>query len=260
MTGKWLSFIIRPMNKNQPKTEYPLILLEETDSTNRVARELAQKGAPQGAAVVAKGQTAGYGRRGRAFFSPKGSGLYCSVILRPDPKAFDAARVTVTAAVAVAEAVEQVLGLALSVKWVNDLYFRNKKVCGILAQGQTEGESFACILGIGLNVYAPKEGFGELDPIAGALLDGEPDPKIMDGLRDEILDRFFALYGGDFAPCLAEYRRRSFLTDKTVTVVQGEKRLRGIVRGIDERGALLVELGGTVTAFSSGEIALEDYR
>lgn len=248
------------MNKNQPKTEYTLTLLEETDSTNRMARELAQKGAPEGAVVVAKGQTAGYGRMGRPFFSPKGSGLYCSVVLRPDPKGFDASRVTVTAAVAVAEAVEQVLGISLLVKWVNDLYYCRKKVCGILAQGFSEGENFACILGIGLNVYAPKEGFGALDPIAGALLEGEPDPKIMDRLRTEILERFFARYRGDFAPCLEEYRRRSFLTDKTVTVVQGEKRLRGIVRGIDERGALLVEIGGTVTAFSSGEIALEDYR
>ncbi len=234
--------------------------MEETDSTNRVARDLAQKGAPEGAVVVAKRQTAGFGRMGRPFFSPKGSGLYCSVILRPDPKRFDAARVTVTAAVAVAEAVEQVLGLALTVKWVNDLYFRNKKVCGILAQGFSEGDSFACILGIGLNVYAPEAGFGALAPIAGALLEGDPDQKKIDQIRDAILDRFFALYREDFAPCLAEYRRRSFLTDKTVTVVQGETRLRGIVRGIDERGALLVEIGGSITAFSSGEIALEDYR
>ena len=239
---------------------YDVTFLEETDSTNRVAKGLAEQGAPEGTVVFAETQTAGFGRMGRPFFSPGGSGLYFSLLLRPDPCCFDAARVTVTAAVAVAEAVEEVLKLSLSVKWVNDLYYQNKKVCGILAQGGTDGEALYCILGIGLNVFAPQDGFGALSEIAGALLNEKPNSALLARLGIAILDRFFALYKGEFTFCLKEYRRRSFLTGKTVTVVRGEERFCGTVRGIDDTGALLVEADGTVRAFSSGEIALEDYR
>lgn len=248
------------MNEKKIKTEYAITHLPETDSTNRVVREMAKEGAPEGAVVFAEKQTAGYGRMGRPFFSPEGSGLYFSLLLRPDARTFDAARVTVTAAVAVAEAVECILGLALSVKWVNDLYYENKKVCGILAQGVTDGEDLCCILGIGINVFAPSEGFGALENLAGALLPTPPDPVLKKRLGTAILDRFFTLYRGDFVPCLKEYRRRSFLTGKTVTVVRGEERFCGTVQGIDDAGALLVETEGEVRAFSSGEIALEDYR
>ena len=248
------------MNDRNQKTEYTLTYLPETDSTNRVLLQLAKEGAPEGTAVAAEKQTAGIGRMGRPFFSPAGSGAYFSLLLRPDPKTFDAARITVTAAVAVAEAVERELGISLGVKWVNDLYYKNKKVCGILAQGITEGEAFCCVLGIGINVFAPAEGFGSLEAIAGALLETAPDAEQKDRLIAAVLDRFFALYRGDFSACIEEYRRRLFLTGKTVTLVRGTERLRATVRGVDDTGALLAETDGKITAFSSGEIALEDYR
>ncbi|MBQ7935006.1 MAG: biotin--[Clostridia bacterium] len=246
------------------KGDYAITVLPETDSTNRVVKTLAEEGAPEGTAVFAKSQTAGYGRQGRAFFSPKGTGLYFSVLLRPEKGMADASKITVTAAVAVAQAVEEILGISLSIKWVNDLYYHNKKVCGILSQGAVdlEGGGLAyCVLGIGLNVFTPKGGFGSLSPIAGALLDEEPNGSLLARLGATVLDRFFALYQqAEFAPCLEEYRSRSFLTGKEVTILRGADRFAGKVLGIDDTGALLVEQKGKTLAFSSGEIALENYR
>jgi len=234
-------------------------LLAQTDSTNRVVRQLALEGAPQGTAVFARRQTAGYGRMGRSFFSPPDTGLYFSVLLRPQKT--DAARITLTAAVAVARAVEKELGLAPRIKWVNDLYVHNKKVCGILAQAAHMGNGPAfCVLGIGLNVFAPPEGFGEFSSVAGALLDQKPDPTVMANLAAGILDEFFALYEGELAPVLQQYEARSYLTGKVVTVVQGDLRRRGKVTGIDHRGALVVEIDQKPCAFLSGEVRLEDYR
>ncbi len=236
-----------------------VLLREQTGSTNRDLLELARQGAPHKTVLLARHQTAGVGRRGRSFFSPAGTGLYGSVLLR-DPAA-DAGRITLTAAVAVALAVEEELGIALSVKWVNDLYWQGKKVCGILAQGVMDQEGLCyCVLGIGLNVFAPQGGFGELSPIAGALLDRAPDDDLLGRLTAGILTRFFDLYQQDFATVLALYRARCFLTGKTVTVVQGENRLTGVVDGVDHRGALVVRINGTPRAFLSGEVQLEDYR
>ena len=240
---------------------YGITVLPETDSTNRDVRAMAENGAPEGTAVFAFRQTAGYGRMGRPFFSPAGTGLYFSVLLRPQNDC-DPAKITLTAAVAAAEAVEECTGISLQIKWVNDLYKEGKKVAGILAQGVADpkGGLSYCILGIGLNVFSPAQGFGELSSIADALCPAEEE-HLFPRLAAAILDRFFEHYHrNDFARCLAIYRRRAYLTGKTVTVVRGNEHFRGIVTGIDDTGALLLETDGKTFAFSSGEIALEDYR
>ncbi len=239
-----------------------LIFLKETDSTNRQLRILAEEGAPEGTVVAAKYQTAGRGRLGRSFFSPAGCGLYFSLLLRPKERAQDALRITVTAAVAVAQAVKNRLGIELQIKWVNDLYYKGRKVCGILAEGKADsaGEMEYVVLGIGLNLFAPPEGFGALSEIASALLDREPIETLRREILDEILTCFEALYRTP-GNLMEEYRSRSFLTGKTVTVVRGEERIRATVLDVNERGSLVVrDEEGRQRTFSSGEIALEDYR
>ena len=153
------------------KGEYHIAVVDEIDSTNRAVRGMAEADAPEGTVLFAEQQTAGKGRMGRSFFSPAGSGLYFSILLRPQGKVADPLKITAAAGVAVAEAVDAVLGIDLKIKWVNDLYLANKKVCGILAEGafDEKGGLNYCVLGIGINVFAPKEGFGALEPIAGAL-------------------------------------------------------------------------------------------
>lgn len=228
-----------------------------TDSTNKDVRALAEQGAAEGAVVFARAQTAGRGRLGRSFFSPEGSGLYFSILLRP--KAGDALRITAAAGVAVARAVEEVLGLDLQIKWVNDLYYRGKKVCGILAEGvcAPEGGLAYCVLGIGINVAAPEAGFGALDAIAGALLQ-EADDALLGKLGAAVLNHFFALYEDLSAPAMMrEYQSRSFLQGKKILLSRGGEEIPCRVTGISDEGALLaVDAAGQHHAFSSGEVQI----
>ncbi len=239
-------------------------IVDAIDSTNREVKEWAAAGRAEGAVLFAERQSAGRGRLGRSFFSPAGSGLYFSILLRPQGAAADALRLTIAAGVAVAEAIERELGLAPKIKWVNDLYLGDRKVCGILAEGAPDdkGGLTYCVLGIGLNVYAPAEGFGALSEIAGALLEGAPDAAVRNRLAEAILERFFARYRALNDPDIMEaYRSRSYLQGKQVAAVRGGERLEGVVAGIDEAGALLLQTAeGDMIALQSGEVQLEKYR
>ncbi len=246
------------------KGEYHIAVVDEIDSTNRAVRGMAEADAPEGTVLFAEQQTAGKGRMGRSFFSPAGSGLYFSILLRPQGKVADPLKITAAAGVAVAEAVDAVLGIDLQIKWVNDLYLVNKKVCGILAEGafDEKGGLNYCVLGIGINVFAPKEGFGALEPIAGALAEKPYEGDLRARLAAMVLDRFFDWYSRlEEGALMEQYRRRSYLQDRWVTALRGEERIYGRVVGIREDGALLLEEeNGASHAFLSGEVRLEDYR
>ncbi len=244
------------------KGDYHIELLEETDSTNRRLRQAAEGGAPEGTVIFALHQTAGKGRMGRSFFSPAGSGLYFSILLRPQAMA-DGMKITAAAGVAVAEAVKEILGIELAIKWVNDLYLGNKKVCGILAESamDADGNFNYCVVGIGLNVFEPQCWEDALDQIAGALLP-QARENVMEPLAAAILDRFFDWYQKLSDPRLMEaYRSRSFLQGKRVTAVRGNERIKGVVQGISDEGELLLQTeSGEVLTICSGEVRLEDYR
>ena len=108
----------------------PIYLYDTLESSNRTAKLLALDGAPHGTLVLTAHQSAGRGRLGRRFESPAGKGVYCSVLLRPEMPAANAQTATISAAVAVCRAVKKLCGLELAVKWVNDLYYQGRKVCG----------------------------------------------------------------------------------------------------------------------------------
>ena len=151
----------------------PVQLYDTLESTNRTAKLLALEGTAHGTLVLAGGQTAGRGRLGRSFASPAGKGVYCSVVLRPPLPAANAQTATIGAAVAVCRAVQMLCGLELAIKWVNDLYYKGKKVCGILTEAGTDLESGQLewlVVGIGLNLTATAEDFPpELAAKAGSL-------------------------------------------------------------------------------------------
>jgi BirA family biotin operon repressor/biotin-[acetyl-CoA-carboxylase] ligase len=133
----------------------PLHWLEETDSTNRVAQELARQGAAAGTTVVAEGQTAGRGRLGRAFFSPPFENLYTSIVLRPGTSAAEAPALALAAAVAVAESVACEIGRPdpVEIKWPNDVLVDGRKLSGLLLELGSEGARVAwVVLGIGVNL------------------------------------------------------------------------------------------------------------
>ena len=133
-------------------------------STNDTVKALAAEGAPEGVVVLAEAQTAGKGRMRRQFFSPDGTGIYMSILLRPKLAAEDALFITTAAAAAVADAIEAATGENAGIKWVNDVYLRGLKVCGILTEGALgleEGNLEYAVLGIGINAIAPQNGFPE---------------------------------------------------------------------------------------------------
>ena len=148
----------------------PIYLYDTLESSNRTAKLLALDGAPHGTLVLTAHQSAGRGRLGRRFESPAGKGVYCSVLLRPEMPAANAQTATISAAVAVCRAVKKLCGLELAVKWVNDLYYQGRKVCGILTEAGTDLESGQLewlVVGIGLNLTStaadwPEQGMQQL--------------------------------------------------------------------------------------------------
>lgn len=231
-------------------------------STNDLAREAAARGAAEGYTVIADTQTAGRGRQGRAFVSPPGTGVYLSLLLRPKRPAEEAVAVTGIAAAAVAGALEDMGVPGAGIKWVNDIYLRGRKVCGILTEAAMDMESGGldyAVVGIGVNLFAPPGGFPpELAAVAGAVFPGEPRDDERSRLIAAILDRFLPLYRAlPDRGWLTEYRARSLLTGREVRFLREGREHRGLALGVDDSARLLIRLEtGEETALSSGEVQL----
>ena len=230
-------------------------------STNRRARELANSGTAAPLLVAAEEQTDGMGRRGRSFFSPPGSGLYFSLLLRPALAAEDAPLVTAAAAIAVRRALAG-CGAEVGVKWVNDLWMGERKVCGILTEAATGFESGLVdhlIVGFGLNLTAPESGFPPaLAGVAGAVFAPGCAPgraALVAAVTREFLPLLEALPAKDF---LQEYRAASILPGRSVTVlpVLGQP-YQATAGEIDDQGRLAVRLpGGGCRLLNAGEVRL----
>ncbi len=237
----------------------PVHLFETLESSNQTAKQLALSGAPHGTLVLTGQQSSGRGRRGRKFESPAGKGVYLSLVLRADIPAADAQAVTVSAAVAVSRAVKALCGLELSIKWVNDLYFRGKKVCGILTEAGTDLESGRLewlVVGIGLNLTAAPEDFPEeLRRTAGSLFPGGPSPVGRVALAGAIARELLALCPA--FDCLDEYRTRCFVPGHWVTVCTGNETYAAFALSIDDEGRLVVRReNGRVKALRHGEVSI----
>ncbi len=239
-----------------------LRVYDAVDSTNLVLRELANQGAPEGTVVIAASQTGGRGRKGRSFYSPQGTGVYVSLLLKPKIAPDDATLITTTAAVAVCGAVEALSGKPAEIKWVNDVFMDGKKICGILTEGSFDMESGQfeyAILGTGINVYEPDGGFPEeIRAIAGSVLPASaPDGK--NRVVAEYLNRFMALYQTlGSAETNAEYRKRSFVLGHMVNVIAADRITPARALDVDERCRLVVEYeDGRRETLSSGEISVK---
>ena len=224
----------------------PARILAETDSTNLRLKEAARRGSLQAPCLLlAHSQTGGRGRLGRTFLSPRG-GLYMSLLL---PMPASPLPLTVFAAVAVCRAIEETADLSPQIKWVNDLFWRGKKICGILAEG-LDGQA---VVGIGVNLKTPANGFPGV-PIAGAL-DREID-KI--DLAGRIARHLVALlFPPREAEALAFYRSRMMLLGQNIRYTENGVKKNALVLGVDDRGGLLVQNeDGTKAALRSGEVSL----
>ena len=230
-------------------------------STNTLLRERAENGAKEGTVIIADSQTGGRGRIGRSFFSPSGTGIYMSLLLRPAAyTAAQAARFTTMAAVAVCEAIEAVAGIDARIKWVNDIFIGGKKVCGILTEaafGIEDGSLSYAVLGLGINVYRPDGDFPEdLQAIAGAVLD-EHVPDAKNRLAAEILNRFMRLYADGSDAYAEEYRKRSLVTGKRINILYKNGTTPALALDIDNECRLIVQYDdGTKAVLGSGEISI----
>ena len=236
-------------------------------STNTTLKQLAEHGAEEGCVLLAEEQTAGRGRLGRSFHSPPRSGLYMSLLLRPQLSAREATRITACAAVAVAEAVEALTGKRAEIKWVNDVLVDGKKVCGILTEGainiETGGMQYV-IVGIGINIRTPEGGFPEeLRPIAGALQTEAEGEDLRCRLAAEVLDRLMDFYG--ILPedgCYEAYKERSGILGREINILplNGEP-IPATAMDIEPDYSLRVRLAdGTEKNLSSGEVSIRPMR
>jgi len=237
-------------------------LRKSVTSTNTLLRDMAAKGAPEGYVLVAEEQTAGKGRQGREFHSPAGHGAYFSLLLRPGSRTGEAALITSAAAVAVARAIEEVLGAKVGIKWVNDIFLNGKKVCGILTEAVISMESGlveSAVLGVGINVTRPEEGFPKELEDAAALTDrsiGKDSER--NRLIAATLDNFWEYYQNLAArKFLGDYRALSVLLGQDIYIISGERRIPAQALAIDDDCGLLVRYeSGETTRLSSGEVSI----
>lgn len=237
-------------------------------STNTLLKAEAAAGAPEGTLLVALEQTAGRGRMGRSFLSPKQSGIYMSLLLRPKMAAGDALMLTTSVAAAVSETIRDLTGLPAGIKWVNDIYINDRKVCGILTEAsidfETQGLEYA-VVGLGVNLEEPEGGFDEsIRHVAGSIFShGKMPLAFREQLIAGIVDRFLGYYDHlDERRFLDSYRSQSILIGREVSVIDnihtpGDTRPAKVL-AIDDECRLLVELpDGSQELLSSGEVSLK---
>ena len=222
-------------------------LFHVVDSTNDEAMALAARGALEGTVVIADAQERGRGRMGRSWTSPPGVGVYLSVILRPAIPPHDTPSLTLLGAVAVAEAIEEVVGLAAGVKWPNDLIVRGRKVGGILGEVAAETSHLHyVVLGIGINVNQTEAPFeGELRHTATSLrieTGRFVDRTAMIRSLCESLDRWYNCFLSEgLAPIIERLRQRCLTLGQRVVARSGDQQLCGLAVDLDGSGALLIQ-------------------
>lgn len=237
----------------------------ELDSTNNYLK--TQTAAPDGTAAVADSQTAGRGRMDRSFQSPKGRGIYLSVLLRPPLPPERLLPVTALAGVAVCAAVERVCGVRPGLKWPNDPVLNGKKLCGILTEMSLEAETGrvqSLVLGIGVNVGQGPEDFSpEVREMATSLLQalGQPvsRPRLTAALLEELDRAYAALLAGDLSAYLAAYRRDCVNLGKTVQLIPFGGGERETAQAVDVDGEFSLVIrgsGGRERTVRSGEVSV----
>ena len=229
----------------------------EVLSTNDEVKARIKSGAREGLVVVASSQLKGRGTNGRSFFSPEETGVYMSILVRPSIEI--APYLTSMTAVSVAKAIENLNGNAPSIKWVNDIYAKGKKCAGILTEAVSTGSEFShAVIGIGINVFEPKNGFpDDIKDIAGVAFDNY-DIELKNKLIAEILNVFYELYSNfDKEYILKEYKSRSFLIGEKVVVVSHNEEKSASVIDIDDEFRLIVKFDDdSVQSINSGEVRI----
>ena len=232
-------------------------------STNDEARRMAKSGAPHGTVLIAGHQTGGHGRRGRSFHSPAGSGIYMSVLLRPDCAPTELMHLTCAAAVAMCDAIEQAVGFRPGIKWTNDLVCGKRKIGGILSElGFTnQGLVDYAIIGIGINCTQTELDFPEdIRSIAASLAmvsQTRVEADVVAAAMIQALQKMDSQLLSAKAQILAQYKKDCITLGQEIVLLRGDRKRYGIARDIDSDGGLVVEFqSGTLEVVSSGEVSV----
>lgn len=236
-----------------------ILRYESVTSTNSEVARLAVEGADEGLAIVADEQTAGRGRLQRAWSSPKGAGLYFSILLRPRIAAEHWPLITFVAALATSDALLEGAGVQTDIKWPNDLMANERKICGILAEAIETPSGRAVVVGIGINLT--NEAFPqELLAMATSVAQEsgrQPEREMLLAALLGALARWYSLLhepDGAGKIVAAWASRSSYASDKLVQVTNGDEVLQGITRGIENDGALRLETVRGIQLIRAGDV------
>ncbi len=258
ISSEGINLFLNDEYKNIPITVYKTI-----DSTNTQAKSEAMNNAINGTVIISEEQTKGRGRFGRDFFSPTQSGIYMSIILKPNLNVTDSVLITTAAAVAVSNAIKKSTNKMPQIKWVNDIYINNKKVCGILTEAVIDFESGtvgSVIVGIGLNVKTKEKEFPkELQDIAGSIFYGEENYCIRNQLAAEIINQVLCLCGNlENKQFLKTYKERSMILGENIIYNKNNVWNEGYALDIDEYGGLIIiNSDGQKETLHSGEVSIK---
>lgn len=245
-------YIERELIYKLPKID----LFECVNSTNTLMKEIARDGAAEFSVIIAEQQSDGRGRRGRTFHSPKGSGVYMSILLRP-PKLSNPLYITTYAAVCCVRVFEKLLSKKVYIKWVNDIYIDGRKVCGILTESSL-GENGYVVLGIGVNVTVPNGGFpDDIKDKAGALFEKEKE-HMREEVAAQLINEFIAVYTKcEKEEILREYRQKSLVTGKRIDIIENGTVEQANAIEIDNEFALIVKKdNGKLYTLNSGDVSI----
>lgn len=240
-----------------------IVVFDQTASTNDVIEHMARSQATEGLVVFAESQTRGRGRHGRAWASPRGKGLWFSVLLRPKLTPAAVTRITVAASVAVAGAVRKTTGVDARIKWPNDVTVRGKKLAGILTEMRGEADEILyAILGIGIDVNCTREDFpAEIADTATSLQIEAGEAQDRTELAVQVLKALDDCYREaltNFDAVIDEWAKLSTTLGKQLVVTMGARRIEGEAQALDGDGALLLRRDdGRVERILGGDVVVE---
>jgi len=242
--------------------------LEQVDSTNLYAKRLAEDGFEDGTVIIADEQLKGKGRLGREWMSPKGKGIWMTIMLKPKINTSEAAKITLLTACAVCLAIEQVGGIQPRIKWPNDIVLNGKKLCGILTEMSVEQDEINyVIVGIGINVNLESQDFPEgLQAMATSIRIEKGSSVIRQELAAAIINNFENYYEpftktGSIKDHIEQYKAKSAVLGSEVMVKSSSFQMKGIVVDITEEGQLLLmQEDGTIKEIISGEVSVRGLK
>lgn len=236
---------------------------DEVDSTNNVAKSYAAQGMPEGTIVVAESQIKGKGRLGRPWGSPKGQGIWVSIILRPNIPPTAAPQLTFVMAVAMIKALKKALNISAQIKWPNDIIFEGKKVAGILTELSAEIERVNyVIVGIGVNANQkpadfPQEYREKATSLKSILGTDVSRVKVLQAMLEEIESTYQEYLNNSYGKIMEEWKRNSITLGKQVEVTTEKGKLGGYAVDIDSDGCLIVrDEQGDFHKIIAGDVSL----